>query len=90
MLRLDFFLIILGYSLALMKNVKIKKNFLVEWFMSLKEKSLILRIPKQNGQNITISLTTNVLRKKLDLKSLILDGKCCHLLLSARAKKRLS
>ncbi|KAJ7008608.1 hypothetical protein NC653_007315 [Populus alba x Populus x berolinensis] len=48
--------------------------------MSLKEKSLVLRVPKQNGKNITISLTTNVLRKKLDLKSLMLDGKCWHLL----------
>jgi len=56
-----------------MKNVKIKKNFLVEWFKSLEGKSLVLRVPKQNGQNITISLATNVFRKKLDLKSLILD-----------------
>jgi hypothetical protein len=53
-----------------MKNVKIRKNFLVEWFKSLEGKSLVLRVPKQNGQNITISLAT---RKKLDLKSLILD-----------------
>jgi hypothetical protein len=53
--------------------------------MSLEEKSLVLRVTKQNGQNVTISLATNVLRKKLDLKSLILDGKCWHLLLSARA-----
>jgi len=43
-------------------------------FMSLEEKSLVLRVTKQNGQNVTISLPTNVLRKKLDLKSLILDG----------------
>jgi ATP-dependent DNA ligase len=42
--------------------------------MSLEEKSLVLRVTKQNGQNVTISLPTNVLRKKLDLKSLILDG----------------
>jgi hypothetical protein len=42
--------------------------------MSLEEKSLVLRVTKQNGQNVTISLATNVLRKKLDLKSLILDG----------------
>lgn len=72
--QLDSFSIhLLGYFLVLMKNVKIKKNFLVEWFKSLEGKSLVLRVPKQNGQNITISLATNVFRKKLDLKSLILD-----------------
>jgi len=42
-------------------------------FMSREEKSLVLIVTKQNGQNVTISLATNVLRKKLDLKSLILD-----------------
>jgi hypothetical protein len=64
--QLDFFVIhLLGYSLAQLKNVKIWKNFLVWWFMSLKERSLVLGVIKENVQKMTISVATNMSRRKV-------------------------
>ncbi|KAJ6942550.1 hypothetical protein NC652_008383 [Populus alba x Populus x berolinensis] len=40
--------------------------------MSLKGKSLLLEVLKKKVRNMTLFLSTNVLRRKISLKSLIL------------------